>query len=186
MEDGQVHRKLKGKGKGKGDGAQSCLDISGKWLVLNPLTTYLNDDSTSNVYTVFEFNKAKPDTPCNYFGQEYFQQVQDPQREFEQSDSVALTTFPGYMGAREGDNQFLSLDGAGDGFAPGSAEFCQSGKSAKIYREAVCYDGTSCSSKNVMFMVKFPNPNTEIVGKTHSQLADELLLQTGSDLDLDC
>ena len=162
---------------------QSCLDISGKWLVLNPLTTFLNDDSTSNVYTVFEFNMAQPDTPCNYFGEEYYQQVRDPEIAFtKQKTPVALTTFPGYMGAREGDNQFLSFAGVRTS-APGSAEFCPCGNSAKLYRDAFCIDGDVCISKNVMFMVKFPDPDTVIVGKTHSELVVELVEQTGKNLD---
>ena len=129
-----------------------------------------------------------PITPCNYFGKEYYQQVQAPEIAFRQSDVlVALTTFPGYMGAMEGDNQFLSFAGPS---GSGNVQVCPSGKSAKIYRDAFCFDvdgDVVCDSKNFMFMVKFPNPNTVIVGKTHSELVDELVEeligQTGGDLD---
>jgi hypothetical protein len=34
-----------------------------------------------------------------------------------------------------------------------------------------------------MFMVKFPDPDTVIVGKTHSELVVELVEQTGKNLD---
>ena len=152
---------------------------------MDPLTTYYDDGDTANVDVVFEFNMAQSDTPCNYFGTEYFHPV-DPEIEFaEPGLQVALTTFPGYRGAREGDNQFVSFAGGGaQNSAPGSAEFCPCGKSAKLYRDALCLDDFGiCFSKNVMFMVKFPDPDTVIVGKTHSELVVELVEQTGKNLD---
>ncbi|GMH72915.1 hypothetical protein TrRE_jg9267 [Triparma retinervis] len=184
MEDGQAHRKLKGKGKGKGNGAQRCLDISGDWLVLDPLTTYYNDDTpTAHVSVVFRFAQSDSNTPCNYFGQEYFVNVDDttPEIAFQHYVAVALTNFPGYMGAMEGDKQFLSLAGQGDAYAPGNVQVCKCGNTAKIFRDAKCFGDNTCDSKNVMYMVRFPEP-VEIVGHTHSELVKELIEQTGRDI----
>ena len=161
---------------------QSCQDISGIWLVLEPLTTYYsNSELYANAYVAFEFDMAQPNTPCNYFGEEYYHRVQDPQIQFEQFVEVALTSFPGYLGAKEGDNQFLSFASVGKGAAPGSVEVCPGGQTAKIYRDPVCLDGY-CTSKSVMRMAKFPERNTQIVGKTHSQLVKELEEQTGTNI----
>ena len=149
---------------------------------MEPLTTYFSNNATAHVQVVFEFNKAQSNTPCNYFGKEYGEYVASPQTPFQpEFEPVALTAFPGYLGAKEGDNQFLSLAGANSEFyAPGSVEVCSGGQTARIYRDAKCFvsDGQNiCDSKNIMFMVKFSDPDTVIVGKTHSQLVAELKLQ---------
>ena len=160
---------------------QSCQDISGIWLVLEPLTTYYSNGVVDNEYVAFEFDMAQPNTPCNYFGEEYYHRVQNPQIQFQQFLKVALTAFPGYLGAKEGDNQFLSFVGASQFSAPGNVEVCPGGQTAKIYRDDTCLDGY-CTSKSVMRMAKFPDPNTQIVGKTHSQLVKELEEQTGTNI----
>ena len=144
-------------------------------------TTYYSDDRRVDAYIAFEFDMAQPNTLCNYFGEEYLNKVEEPELQFQQSVPVALTSFPGYLGAKEGDNQFLSFQPAGENSAPGSAEVCPGGQTAKIYRDAFCVDDY-CTSKTVMRMAKFPDPGTVIVGKTHSQLVDELLEQTGTNI----
>ncbi|GMI48899.1 hypothetical protein TrCOL_g5543 [Triparma columacea] len=188
IENGQVHRKLKGKGKGKGK-FQNCQDISGKWLVLDSLTTYQNNGFVANAYVAFDLILAS-DTLCNYFGREYYHDVEDPQIKFEEEPNklVALTSFPGYLGAKEGDNQFLSFASDGKGAAPGSVEVYPGGNTATIYRDAICgffapgSQGNDCTSKSVMRMAKFPDQDTVIIGKTHSQLVDELEVQTGTNI----
>jgi hypothetical protein len=152
---------------------------------LEPLTTYFSDSSiaTANLHIAFEFNKAQSTTLCNYFGKEYGEYVASPQTKFQpEFEPVALTSFPGYLGAKDGDIQFLSFAGAYPEFyAPGNVQVCPGGQIASIYRDAKCFafNGTNyCDSKNVMRMAKFPNPETEIVGKTHAQLVMELREQT--------
>ncbi|GMI42446.1 hypothetical protein TrCOL_g4784 [Triparma columacea] len=188
VENGQVHRKLKGKGKGKGDGTQRCQDISGDWLVLDPLTTYYNDGRPIvQGNAVFRFSQAEPNTSCNYFGLQYFVNIIDGTDEipFLGNIGLALTTFPGYLGAMEGDEQFLSLAGP-PRYAPGNVQVCKNGNTAKIYRDALCVENgaTVCTSKNVMYMVRFPEP-VEIVNKTYSQLANELGTQLARQADID-
>ncbi|GMI45902.1 hypothetical protein TrCOL_g698 [Triparma columacea] len=187
VENGQVHRKLKGKGKGKGK-FQSCQDMSGKWLFVEPLTTYFSDDRVpANVNIAFELISAS-DTLCNYFGKEYGTGSQNPFRQA--FATVALTTFPGYLGAKEGDNLFLSFAGEGKS-APANVEVCvfdeafvglNPTQTAKFYIDAFCYvsdDGQNvCTSKSVVNMAKFPDSATQIVGKTHAQLMEELKKQT--------
>ena len=153
---------------------------------MEPLTTYYSDDrTTNNANVAFELNSAS-DTLCNYFGNEYFQFVEDPLPFQESFQLVALTGFPGYLGAKEGDSQFLSLAGAfPDFYAPANVEVCPGGQTATIYRDAFCFvqNGENvCDSKNVVHMAKFPDPETEIVGKTYAQLVKELEEQTDDDL----
>jgi hypothetical protein len=118
------------------------------------------------------------DTLCNYFGKEYYQFVEDT-GPFEESETaeVAITSFPGYLGAKEGDELFISLAGQGDGYAPGTGQVCPGGQTASIFRDALCFDDI-CTSKSVMLLAKFPDPETQIVGKTYKQLVEELVKQT--------
>jgi hypothetical protein len=167
--------------------------MSGKWLVLEPLTNYLSNGESANVNIAFELNMAS-DTLCNYFGKDYFQFAGN-ELPFEQEfESVALTAFPGYLGAKEGDNLFLSLVGASQFSAPANVEVCPGGQTAKIYTAAFCFaislpppgspPQNICDSKNVVHMAKFPNSETEIVGKTWEQLVRELAEQTDDDLQI--
>jgi hypothetical protein len=154
---------------------------------LDPLTTYYSDDTpTAHVSVVFSFTQAEPNnTSCNYFGQEYYVDVDDEnEKPFEKSIAVALTTFPGYMGAKEGDNQFLSLAGANSElYAPGNVQVGKDGKTALVFRDAKCF-GDTCDSKSVMRMVRFPEPlGLAIPGKKHSDLYVSLEEQTGNNLD---
>ena len=156
---------------------------------MNSLTTYQNNGFVDNAYVAFDLSLAS-DTLCNYFGREYYHDVKDPQIEFEEEPNklVALTSFPGYLGAKDGDNQFLSFASVGKGVPPGSVEVYPGGNTATIYRDAICgffapdSKGNDCTSKSVMRMAKFPDPNTQIVGKTHSQLVKELEEQTGTNI----
>jgi hypothetical protein len=154
---------------------------------VEPLTTYFSDDRVpSNVNIALELNMAS-DTLCNYFGKEYGTGSQNPfQQEFA---TVALTAFPGYLGAKEGNNLFFSFAGEGKS-APANVEACvgeafvgNPTQTAKFYIDAFCYvsdDGQNvCTSKSVVNMVKFPDSETQIVGKNHSQLIEELQKQTG-------
>jgi hypothetical protein len=142
---------------------------------LDPLTTYYSDDTpTAHVSVVFSFSKADSNTSCNYFGQEYYVDVDDEnEKPFEKSIAVALTTFPGYMGAKEGDNQFLSLAGANSEYAPGNVQVGKDGKTALVFRDAKCF-GDTCDSKSVMRMVRFPEPLEQILGKKYSELGAQL------------
>ena len=153
---------------------------------MDPLTTYYSDGRpTVQGNTVFSFSQAEPDTSCNYFGEQYFVNIIDGTREipFLGTIGLALTTFPGYLGAKEGDNQFLSLAGANSGYAPGNVQVCKNGNTAKIYRDALCVDDF-CTSKNVMYMVRFPEP-VVIINKTYSQLQYELGTQLAAQADID-
>jgi hypothetical protein len=163
---------------------QSCQDIAGKWLSLFPLTTYFSTGESADVNIALELISAS-DSLCNYFGNEYLQDAdsfEDPV--FQQSaGSLAVTAFPGYLGAKEGDNLFLSLAGraGNESYAPANVEVCPGGQTAKIYIDAFCFvqDGQNvCSSKNDVILAKFPDSATQIVGKTQSQLLDELEEQT--------
>ena len=89
------------------------------------------------------------------------------------------------MGAKEGDNQFLSLAGANSElYAPGNVQVGRDGKTALVYRDAKCF-GDTCDSKSVMRMVRFPEHlGLAILGKKHSELYVSLEEQTGNILDL--
>ena len=150
------------------------------------MTNYYSNGEMAEVNIAIEFNMAQSNTLCNYFGKNYFQ-FAGTQLPFEQEfESVALTAFPGYLGAKEGDNLFLSFVGASQFSAPGNVEVCPGGQTAKIYNDAFCFvsdDGQNiCDSKNVVHMAKFPDSETEIVGKTWEQLVKELEEQTDDDL----
>jgi hypothetical protein len=150
---------------------------------LSPLTTYFSDGEIVGVNVALELNMAS-DTLCNYFGNQYFQAPGVPAFQGV-AGSVALTAFPGYLGAKEGDNLFLSLAGTGNG--PGSVEVCPGGQVAKVYNDASCFvvDGENvCSSILPLYMAKFPDSSTQIVGKSWLELITELVEQTDDDLQL--
>ena len=148
---------------------QSCLDISGTWLAIDLLTTYFSDDrATSSDYVAFNFDKSDENSNCNYFGTEFI--ADDKDKKFDSSRQIALTTFPGYMGAKEGDNQFLSFAGPGN-VAPGSIEVSPDGGSAVMFRDALCTD-TVCTSKSVLHMVKLPSPVEDVGDKSYKGVCD--------------
>ena len=158
---------------------------------MEPVTTYYTDRPIVDANVAFEIIQSglaegvDVDTPCNYFGLEYYHKVgaeavytEDP------TILVSFTNFPYYNGNREGDNQFLSLAGFGN-FAPGNVVLCPSGSFATIYRDSFCFAGgfgdgqEVCTNKSISYMVKFPDPDTVIVGKSQNELLLELVEQTG-------
>jgi hypothetical protein len=149
---------------------------------LIPLTNYVSTQTIVDISIALDLKPAT--TLCNYFGNFYLQGAEVPA--FQPSaGSVALTAFPGYLGAKEGDNLFLSF--AGTGNAPGSVEVCPGGQAAKVYRDAECFvvDGENvCVSSSTLYMAKFPDNETQIVGKSWDQLIMEMGVQTDDDLQL--
>ena len=150
---------------------------------MSPLTNYYSDgvDSGVDVNVALDIISAS-DTLCNYFGNQYFQAPGVPAFQGV-AGSVALTAFPGYLGAKEGDNLFFSL--ADTENSSGSVEVCPGGQAAKIYNDASCFvvDGENvCSSTLPLYMAKFPDSSTQIVGKSWLELIDELVEQTDDDL----
>ncbi|GMI30158.1 hypothetical protein TrRE_jg12730, partial [Triparma retinervis] len=147
---------IKGKGKGKGKSKVLSVDRNHIYRKVPVLAT----SDELGVIRLYNY-------PC-YVGR--------PDETFQFAYGVALTIFPDFMGARDGDSQSASIAGPAGAYgawAPGRVEICSCGTRAIIYRDAICdtvLGIDQCKSKSVMYLAKLPESSV-IEGKTYDELA---------------